>query len=244
MTLFPRPAVKHAPSWLLGTALLLSLQGFPALAGTAPQGDVAANAPITDAPAAGAPAADAPSDGAGADGAVADGAPADGAPAEKPAASDASTAKAPPPGSVPTPHLDPSLQITPAKDVYPDIELGPKQVDEAFKTAAKTHRKVLLDFGGNWCPDCRKLAGVFNVPSVERWLDANFVVVPVNVGRIDKNLDLAAKYGIKIQEVPTVLILTPDGHLLNADGTHTLGNARAMSAQAVIDLIDQWNQRG
>jgi len=142
------------------------------------------------------------------------------------------------------PVLDKGVQITPAKDVYPDIALAKTQVEEAFATAARTKRKVLIDFGGNWCPDCRMLAGVFEQPEVAQWLESQFVVVPVNVGRIDKNLDIAKQYGVTIHEVPTVLIVTPGRTLLNADGANTLGNARAMSPQAVLDLLDKWNRRG
>ncbi|WP_370458672.1 thioredoxin family protein [Asaia sp. As-1742] len=142
------------------------------------------------------------------------------------------------------PVLDKDVQITPAKDVYPDIALAKTQVEEAFATAARTKRKVLIDFGGNWCPDCRMLAGIFEQPEVAQWLESQFVVVPVNVGRIDKNLDIAKQYGVTIHEVPTVLIVTPGRTLLNADGANTLGNARAMSTQAVLDLLDKWNRRG
>ncbi|WP_025841968.1 thioredoxin family protein [Asaia platycodi] len=142
------------------------------------------------------------------------------------------------------PKIDSSVQITPAKDVYPDIALAKTQVEEAFATAARTKRKVLIDFGGNWCPDCRMLAGLFNQPEVAQWLESQFVVVPVNVGRIDKNLDIAQQFGVTIHEVPTVLIVTPGRKLLNADGANTLGNARAMSSQSVLDLLDKWNRRG
>ncbi|GBQ11057.1 thioredoxin family protein [Swaminathania salitolerans] len=141
------------------------------------------------------------------------------------------------------PVLDSDTSIAPARDVYPDVALAKTQVSEAFKTAAQSHRKVLLDFGGNWCPDCRMLAGVFNQPSVNQWLESQFVIVPVNVGHIDRNLDLARQYGVTITEVPTVLIVTAGGKLLNPDGTTTLGHARAMSPQAVLTLLDQWNRR-
>jgi len=175
------------------------------------------------------------------------------APVTAMAAPDATSANAPAgpatastkvPAHVPPPHLDAGQNIAPAQNVYPDVALAKKQVQEAFRTAQNSHRKVLLDFGGNWCPDCRMLAGVFAVPEVSEWLESNFVVVPVNVGRINQNLDLAQQYGVTIHEVPTVLIVTPDGKLLNADGANTLGNARAMSPQSVIDLIESWNQRG
>ncbi|MFT8956844.1 MAG: thioredoxin family protein, partial [Gluconobacter oxydans] len=127
---------------------------------------------------------------------------------------------------------------------YPDTTVAHDQVAQAFALAQKTHRKVLLDFGGNWCPDCKMLSGIFALPDAARWLDSQFVVVPVNVGRINTNLDLAARYGVTIKAVPTVIIVTPDGHALNGDGSTALGNARSMSPQAVLDLISSWNKRG
>jgi len=144
---------------------------------------------------------------------------------------------------VPPPQIG-DAQPTPVAAPYPDTSLAAKQVQEAFRTAAKTHRKVLMDLGGNWCPDCRILAGIFEVPQVNAWLNSQFVVVPVNVGRMNTNLDIAQKYGVTVKAVPTVLVVTPDGKLLDPDGTVALGNARAMSPQAVLDLIGQWNQRG
>ncbi len=143
----------------------------------------------------------------------------------------------------PLPDISKIASITPAHEPYPPAELASKQVHEAFLTAAKTNRRVLLDFGGNWCPDCRILAGIFAVPSVSQWLSEHFVVVPVNVGHLDTNMELAQQYGVTIKAVPTVLILTPQGRLLNPDGTLALGSARQMAPQSVITLLNEWNQR-
>lgn len=145
-----------------------------------------------------------------------------------------------------TPAPPPSIHaasVDPVSKPYADAALAPTQVREAFITAAKTHRRVLLDFGGNWCPDCRMLAGVFALPDVALWLEKNFVVVPVNVERLNANMDIAQHYGVTITAVPTVLILTPEGRLLNGDGALSLGNARHMSSQAAVDLLAQWNNR-
>jgi thioredoxin 1 len=118
------------------------------------------------------------------------------------------------------------------------------QVDAAFQTARASGRNVLIDFGGNWCPDCRMLAGVLALPSIAPWVAAHFVTVMVNVGRINTNLDIARHYGVTIKAVPTVLIVTPEGKLLNPDGSLALGDARRMSAQAVVDLLAGWDSRG
>ena len=145
--------------------------------------------------------------------------------------------------STPAPKLT-ETSAPPVATPYPDTSVAQEQVRDAFALAAKTGRKVLLDFGGNWCPDCKMLSGIFALPDAKAWLDSQFVIVPVNVGRINTNLDLAQKYDVTIKAVPTVIIVTPDGKALNGDGSKALGNARSMSPQAVLDLISEWNSRG
>jgi thiol-disulfide isomerase/thioredoxin len=115
-------------------------------------------------------------------------------------------------------------------------------VDAAFAAARASGRKVMIDLGGNWCPDCRALAGVLASPQVKPWVDQGFVTVLVDVGRFKKNLDIAEKYGVKINAAPTVLIITPDGKLLNKDAVFALADARSMSAQAVVDLLAGWEK--
>jgi thiol-disulfide isomerase/thioredoxin len=99
---------------------------------------------------------------------------------------------------------------------------------------------VLLDFGGNWCPDCRMLAGVLELPQVHEWSSQHFETVYIDVGRYTKNTDIAQQYGIKLKAAPTVLVVTPDGKLLNGDNVFALADARSMSAQAVVDLLATW----
>jgi thiol-disulfide isomerase/thioredoxin len=112
----------------------------------------------------------------------------------------------------------------------------------AALTAAKADgRRVLLDFGGNWCPDCRVLAGIMELPEVKPWLDRHFVVVPIDVGRMDRNLDIPARYGVpKLRGVPHVLVLDTDGTPLNPLDTGELPNARNLKPQAVVDWLARW----
>ena len=56
----------------------------------------------------------------------------------------------------------------------------------------KEKKRVLLDFGGNWCGDCQVLEIYFHDPANRSLLEANYVLVPVNIGRYDENLDIAA----------------------------------------------------
>jgi thiol-disulfide isomerase/thioredoxin len=113
-------------------------------------------------------------------------------------------------------------------------------VAAAFTAARASGRDVLLDFGGNWCGDCRMLAGVLDMPQVQAWAANHFEVVYIDVGRFTKNTDIARQYGVKLTAAPTVLVLTPDGRRLNPNQEFALADARRMSAQAVVDLLASW----
>lgn len=138
----------------------------------------------------------------------------------------------------------PTQQPAPDPHPYDTAANAQAQVDAAFAEAKRTGKKVMIDFGANWCPDCRLLSSVFEMPQVKAWKESHFAAVAVNVDRFNVNMDIPARYGVKVKAIPTVLILTPDGKLLNADGTLALGNARTMSPQAAVDLIASWDARG
>jgi len=144
---------------------------------------------------------------------------------------------------LPTPTGLPAQQPKPVAKPYDVSADAHAQVTAAFAEARRTGKNVLLDFGANWCPDCRMLTAVLALPQVAPWVEDHFVEVRVNVDRFNVNMDIPARYGVKVTAIPAVLIVTPDGKLLNADGARELGNARAMSPQATVDLIAGWNKR-
>lgn len=144
---------------------------------------------------------------------------------------------------LPVPADLPSTQPVPDRHPYDTTADAHAQVDAAFAAARSSGRDVLIDFGANWCPDCRMLNGVMQMPTVKAWRDSRFETVMVNVDRFNVNMDVAARYGVTVKQIPTVLVLTPQGKLLDPDGTLALGNARAMSPQASVDQIAAWDSR-
>ena len=117
-------------------------------------------------------------------------------------------------------------------------------VAAAFARAKKSGKRVLIDFGGNWCPDCLVLANVMALPELKPFIAAHFEVVTVDVGRFDKNLTIPARFGItgKLGAVPAVFIADADGKLLNKDETLALGDARTMTPQAIADWLAKWTK--
>ena len=116
----------------------------------------------------------------------------------------------------------------------------------AAKARALAHRKLLLiDLGGNWCGDCRVLAGTMALPPVKAFVAAHYEVALVDVGRFDKNLQVPARYGIRrrLDGVPSLLIVDPrSDRLIDAGHVAALADARHMTPQALADWLAQWTR--
>lgn len=132
-------------------------------------------------------------------------------------------------------------QPTERRNLYPENVDAKKEIAEALANAKKTHRRVLLIFGGNWCYDCHVLDAAFHSKEIAPTLDLNYVVVHVNIGEYDKNLDLADKYEIPLKKgVPAAAVLKGDGTLVVSQKNQEFEKARSMTTDAVLAFLEKW----
>ena len=116
-------------------------------------------------------------------------------------------------------------------------------VARARARAKAAHKLLLIDLGGNWCLDCRILAGTVDLPEVKAFVRRHYELVTVDIGRFDKNLDVPAHYGItqRLAGVPALLVVDPrTDKLLDAGRVSALEDARSMTPQALADWLAQW----
>ena len=131
-----------------------------------------------------------------------------------------------------------------ASPVYPDIANANADLAAALKEAAASRKRVIVDFGGNWCGDCKVLDANFHKPENEALLKAGFVLVHVNIGLkgIDSNFDIAERYGIPLKKgVPALAVLESDGKLVHAQRNGEFGDMRHMEAASVHEFLKQWS---
>jgi len=108
--------------------------------------------------------------------------------------------------------------------------------------ARASHKLLLIDYGGNWCLDCRVLAGVMEQPEMRPFIQQHYEVVKVDSGRFDKNTDITAHYGFKkVAGVPAVFVVDPKtDQLVNGKSVIALADARSMTPQGIADWLAQW----
>ena len=82
------------------------------------------------------------------------------------------------------------------------------------------------------------------VDQIQAYVAAHYEVAVVDVGRFNKNLDIATAYGVKIHGIPTVMVVDPaSNQVMNRDGLEALGDAGTMAPQAVVDQLVTWTER-
>jgi len=127
----------------------------------------------------------------------------------------------------------------PNPELYPVNANATEEIRKATASAVKSHKRILLVFGGNWCLDCHVLDNAFHQPTIAPLLNSNFIVVHVDVGRYTKNLDLAKQYHIDLEKgVPSVAVLNSDGSFLYS--TSEFEKASLLTEDDVVQFLDKW----
>jgi thioredoxin 1 len=130
------------------------------------------------------------------------------------------------------------------KEIYQNVDAN-QEIEEAIHTAAAAHKRVLLVFGGNWCFDCHVLDEAFHSPEIAPTLNKSFVVAHIDIGQMDKNLDVAKKYDIPLERgVPAIAVLDSDGKLLFSQKRGEFEAARSMAPEDILAFLNKWKPTG
>src|SRR5438067_12807598 len=116
-------------------------------------------------------------------------------------------------------------------------------LQRALSAAKESQMPVLVIFGANWCPDCRALDQALSTGRNAELVKREFKVIKVDVGRFDKNLDIAEAYGNPIKKgIPAAVVLSPDNKVLYATRLGELADARNMSETGIYDFFKRVTQ--
>lgn len=114
------------------------------------------------------------------------------------------------------------------------------EVQQAIGEAAASNQSVLVVFGANWCPDCRVLDAAFKQGPTAPLIAKEFKVVKVNIGRYDRNTDLAQSYGVDLKKgIPTVAILSGKGDVVYTTKDKELSDARHMGDDGILKFFEK-----
>jgi len=121
----------------------------------------------------------------------------------------------------------------PARDSFKDLEAAKAE-------AAKSHRRILLDVGGNWCPWCHRLHAFWEAQKdVKKLRDQSFVFVMVNFSKDNKNEAFLGQFP-KVPGYPHLFVLDAAGKVLHSQDTGVLEQDKGYSAEKITEFLNAW----
>ncbi len=115
----------------------------------------------------------------------------------------------------------------------------------AQAAAAQAKVPVLVVFGANWCGDCKVLDQAFKEGASAPLIARHFKVVKVDVGKFNRNVDIAEALGVPLKSgIPAVAVLSDQGQAVYATRAGELADARKMGDQGIHDFFVKVAARG
>jgi thiol:disulfide interchange protein len=143
--------------------------------------------------------------------------------------------------SVPQQPVAPSPIPFVKKHLYSETANPKSDIAAALKQARAANKRVILDFGGDWCGDCQVLDIYMHQSPNAELLAQHFIVVHVDIGHMDHNVDVAKKYNVPIEKgVPALAVLDSHGKLLFSQENKEFENMRNMKPEDVTDFLNKW----
>lgn len=131
-----------------------------------------------------------------------------------------------------------TLNVFAAPGPYDEAADAKAQIKAALSEASQAKVPVLVVFGANWCGDCNVLDMSFKEGAAAPLMAKRFRVVKVDVGRLDRNLDIAQAYGVPLKSgIPSVAVLSAQGKVVYATKAGELADARKMGDKAIVDFF-------
>ena len=129
------------------------------------------------------------------------------------------------------------LAATPMYDEAADAKA---EIRAALAGAQRGNVPVLVVFGANWCGDCKVLDMAFKSGASAPLIAKNYRVVKVNVGRFDRNVDIAESYGVPLKQgIPAVVVLSQQGKVVYATRAGELADAQSMGDSGIYEFFSK-----
>jgi thiol:disulfide interchange protein len=141
-----------------------------------------------------------------------------------------------------TPTPPPSANAnTKATEKFDPSRDARKDIEAAIAKARKTHKRIMLDVGGEWCIWCHRLDDYFAQNAKLRELrEENFIWLKINFSPENENQAVLSAYPA-IPGYPHIFVLDENGKLLHSQNTEELEADKSYNLEKMFAFLRKWS---
>tara|TARA_B100000963_G_scaffold122265_1_gene106646 strand:- start:3594 stop:4154 length:561 start_codon:yes stop_codon:yes gene_type:complete len=126
---------------------------------------------------------------------------------------------------------------------YERIDVGKDDLRKFIEMAINNNKQPIIIFGANWCPDCRILSAALDLNTIKNYMNKNYEVLYIDIGRYDINMSTMEYFNIMPQQgIPRVVILNKDKEVLNLKNTGEWTTARSRTKQEIFNYFQEYKE--
>jgi thiol:disulfide interchange protein len=136
---------------------------------------------------------------------------------------------------------NPTTTHTKATEKFDPSRNARKDIEDAIGKAQKTHKRILLDVGGEWCVWCHRLDDYFaQNAKLNELREENFIWLKINFSPENENHEVLSAYP-EIKGYPHIFVLDENGKLLHSQGTGELEAGNSYDLEKMLSFLSKWS---
>jgi thioredoxin-related protein len=132
----------------------------------------------------------------------------------------------------------PGVMFDISEQPYEDDGDASSKVASARQSAIDAQKFLMITFGANWCLDCRTLHHHLSSPEVRTFTADTFDFININVGKFNRNVELANELGIDLRRgIPVAVVFGPDGQVVGTTNEGQLEPYRYFTSKQILKFV-------
>jgi thiol-disulfide isomerase/thioredoxin len=132
----------------------------------------------------------------------------------------------------------PDAMFDPSNLPYDESADAHAVVADARQQALQSGEFLMITFGANWCMDCRTLYHNLESDEVMSYTDGIFHFANVDVGKFNRNRDVAEELGVDLARgIPVAIFFDPAGEKIGTTNDGQLEPARYYTSKQILKFV-------
>jgi thioredoxin 1 len=132
----------------------------------------------------------------------------------------------------------PEAVFDPSDRPYDESADAHAVVADARQHALQAGEFLMITFGANWCTDCRTLYQNLNSDGVKAYTDDLFHFANVDVGKFNRNRDVAEELGVDLAlGIPVAIFFDSAGNKIGTTNEGQLETARFYTSKQILKFV-------